>query len=67
MKIHEFYAKYAAMPLDERLRVINFNKFGTMTFEKLYWKVYKLDKKIRPLSIKIDDLIDIFEWSQLDK
>jgi len=61
MKLHEFYQKYANVPLAKRLIPINFIEFGTLTLHDIYNHLNKLEKQKRSLDTEQQEYIDIAE------
>lgn len=78
MKSHEFYEKFANLPLDKRSIVLDKLKYdvldysdnlGDLTMSGLYYQMEELQKELRPLKIKEQELLDIAEeyFNKLDK
>ena len=61
MKLHEFFSKFANLPLDRRLIVLDRIKYGNLTFYELYRQMKKLEEKFRPLRMERDNLLKIAE------
>ena len=69
MKSHEFYQQFSNLPLDKRFIVINRIKHGELTMGGIYYQMEELQKELRPLKIKEQELLDIAEeyFNKLDK
>lgn len=57
MEPNQFHAKYANVPLSDRLKVLDFNKTGMMTLQSVYKRLCELEDAIRPYQIQIDQLL----------
>ncbi len=62
MPPHKFFAMYANTPLNDRVKIINFGRFGTMTLSDLYARVQQIEDKIRPEVIERDSLLSEANW-----
>lgn len=65
MKSHEFYAKYANLPLVERNILIG--DIEPLTANLIYREIKAIDDIIRPHVIRKAELIRVFENSLLNK
>ena len=61
MKLHEFYSKYANVPLSKRFIILNMAKFGTMTLHNFYQEIQELDDRMRPMQIEMEKLLSDIE------
>jgi len=61
MEQHEFFQKYANMPLDKRMQVIDMVKYGDMNFADVYAMVKSKFESMGRLEVEIKDLIKIAE------
>lgn len=61
MKPHEFYAKYANLPLGKRGVPINVNKYGLMSMDSVYTIIKTVEDNIRPQVMKRDRFLEIAE------
>ncbi len=61
MKSHEFYRKFANLPLDKRFVVLDRIKHGGLTMNGVYFQMHQLDEKLRPLLIEQQELLEIAE------
>jgi hypothetical protein len=61
MKVHEFYGKYANVPLDKRFVVLDFNKLGTMNLHDIYQRINLYEETMRPMRIKEKELLEAVE------
>lgn len=46
MEKHEFYMKYANLPINERFETFDKESHGTLTFSSLYHDIKTLDEEI---------------------
>ena len=61
MKTHEFFGKYANVPLAKRGKVLDFNNLGLMTLHDVYVRIKELEDKMRPDRIERDNLLSEVE------
>lgn len=72
MKTHEFFHKYANMPLAEREKIIKHDRYGSniepITLSKIYHEVKAIEDKIRDDVIRREELISQAEdyWFMQD-
>ena len=59
MKLHEFYSKYANVPLDKRFTILHITKL--MVLANFYKKIQKLDDRMRPMRIEMEKLLSDVE------
>ena len=59
MEPHQFHAKYANTPLNDRFTILNMHKYGDLTLDKLFKEVKDLEDKIRTYQIQLDWLMKI--------
>lgn len=59
MKVHEFFSKYANVPLSLRFTPISFKDGGTMTLSDVHAEISKLEDQMRPMKIREDELIKL--------
>jgi len=65
MTKEDFYFKYANTPLAERTKILsneNSSPFFGKTLNDIYNEISKIDDEIRPKVIKINKIINEFEW-----
>lgn len=61
MKSHEFYQKFANLPLESRYKILDKIKHGDLTMNGLYFQMKELSDKLRPLEIEQKELLEIAE------
>lgn len=61
MKSHEFYQKFANLPLDKRFEIIDRINYGELTMNGLYLQMKKLQEEIRSIEEKEQRLLEIAE------
>ncbi len=61
MKIHEFFGKYANVPMSLRFTPLNFSKGGNMTLSDVHKRITELENQMRPLRIEEDKLLELAE------
>ena len=61
MLTHEFYGKYANVPISDRLHLLNFKELGLTSLDQVYKRVKELDDEMRPKIIERDRLISLSE------
>lgn len=64
MKEHEFYQKYANLPIEKRSNLLS-NAFNSpllgMTFHDVYKEIIAIDDKLRNDEIRRDELLEEIE------
>jgi hypothetical protein len=58
MPPHIFFAKYANVPLSDRLHILNFSATGLASLKIIYQEVHDLEEQMRPLRLRQQELID---------
>ncbi len=61
MKIHEFFRKYANVPMSLRITPLNFSKGGNMTLSDVHKRISQLEDQMQPLRIEEDKLLELAE------
>jgi len=59
LKVHEFFAKYANLPLIDRTKILNLNELGLTSMNDLYKEMQMIDESMRPLKIRQDEILKI--------
>lgn len=57
MQVHEFFGKYANVPIADRMTVIDFHTLGPMTLNDIYGYIKRTEEQMRPIRIEQDRLI----------
>ncbi len=61
MKKHEFYSQYANLPLEKRFIFLDFAKHNTLTMLGVYQQIHDLERQLKPLQNRQDELLEIAE------
>lgn len=59
MTVEEFLIKFANIPIDKRMVVIDFGQSGSMTLAEIYNQVRNLEDYMRPIRTQQQNLIDL--------
>lgn len=61
MKTHQFFQRFANLPIEKRNVVLNRIKYGELTLSGVYYQMKQLQDKLRPLLIEEKELLEIAE------
>ena len=59
MQVHEFFKKYANVPLSLRFTPISYKDGGDMTLKNVYDEMKQLEDKMRPMRIRQTELMKL--------
>jgi len=59
MEVHEFFKKYANVPLSLRFTAISYKDGGDMTLSDVYKEMSQLEDTMRPMRIRQTELMKL--------